>query len=76
MSTAYILVQCAPGVSRISGEIAAIRGVLATEDLTGPYDVIVRAEARSLAELASQVMRRIQAIPGVMRTLTCPVPTL
>jgi DNA-binding Lrp family transcriptional regulator len=41
--------------------------------LTGPYDVIVRAEARNIDALGQLVVSRIQAINGVTRTLTCPV---
>ena len=74
MVTAYILVQCAPGVPQASAEISDIRGVVSAEDVSGPYDVIVRAEARSLDELAQKIMVPIQGIPGVTRTLTCPIP--
>jgi DNA-binding Lrp family transcriptional regulator len=74
MVTAYILVQCAPGVPQVSSEISDIKGVTSAEDVSGPYDVIVRAEARSLDELAQKIMVPIQGIPGVTRTLTCPIP--
>ncbi len=43
------------------------------EDVTGPYDVIVLAEAPSLDVLAKLVVRKIQDVGGVTRTLTCPV---
>jgi hypothetical protein len=39
----------------------------------GPYDVIVRAEARNLDELGKLVVARVQAVDGITRTLTCPV---
>jgi DNA-binding Lrp family transcriptional regulator len=41
--------------------------------LAGPYDIIVRAEARSIDALGRLVVSRIQAISGVTRTLTCSV---
>jgi DNA-binding Lrp family transcriptional regulator len=41
--------------------------------VTGPYDVIVRAEARNLDELGQLVVARVQAVDGITRTLTCPV---
>ena len=44
--------------------------------MTGPYDVIVRAEASDVDELGKMVVSRIQAIPGITRTLTCPVVKL
>jgi len=48
-------------------------GVQHAYPLTGPYDVIVRAEARNIDSLGQLVVSRIQAITGVTRTLTCPV---
>jgi DNA-binding Lrp family transcriptional regulator len=43
------------------------------EDVVGPYDVIVRAEARNIDELGKLVVARVQAVDGITRTLTCPV---
>ena len=53
--------------------IADVKGVTAAEDVTGPYDVIVRAEARNVDELGKLVVAKVQAIDGITRTLTCPV---
>jgi DNA-binding Lrp family transcriptional regulator len=41
--------------------------------VSGPYDVIARADAQSLDELGKLVVATIQSVPGVTRTLTCPV---
>jgi DNA-binding Lrp family transcriptional regulator len=72
--TAYILVQTEVGKAvRVAEDIAAIEGVQLAEDVTGPYDVIVRAEARDIDELGQLVVARVQAIDGITRTLTCPV---
>jgi DNA-binding Lrp family transcriptional regulator len=43
------------------------------EDVTGPYDVIVRASAENVDELGKLVAAQIQAVDGITRTLTCPV---
>ena len=43
------------------------------EDVTGPYDVIVRAEAKNVDELGKLVVAKIQGVEGITRTLTCPV---
>ena len=53
--------------------IAEIAGVTQAEDVTGPYDVIVRAEANNVDELGKLVVAKIQAVAGITRTLTCPV---
>jgi DNA-binding Lrp family transcriptional regulator len=74
---AYILVQTEVGkAARVAEDIVAVEGVLLAEDVTGPYDVIARAEARNLDELGKLVVARVQAIDGITRTLTCPVVRL
>jgi DNA-binding Lrp family transcriptional regulator len=71
---AYILVQTDVGViGDVAGEIASIKGVVAAEAVTGPYDVIAKAEANSLDQLGVLVIKQIQSVAGVTRTLTCPV---
>ena len=71
---AYILIQTDVGViGDVAGEIATIKGVMAADAVTGPYDVIARAEATSLDELGRMVIQKIQSVAGVSRTLTCPV---
>ena len=72
--SAYILIQTEVGkAAAVAEEIAGIDGVANAEDVTGPYDVIVRAEAESMDELGKLVVARVQAVSGITRTLTCPV---
>jgi len=71
---AYILIQTEVGkAAAVAREIAAVPGVTLSEDVTGPYDVIVRAEAASVDELGRFVVAKVQSVPGITRTLTCPV---
>jgi DNA-binding Lrp family transcriptional regulator len=71
---AYILIQTEVGkAADVAREIAGVSGVTLAEDVTGPYDVIVRAEAGNVDELGQLVVARVQAIAGITRTLTCPV---
>jgi DNA-binding Lrp family transcriptional regulator len=71
---AYILIQTEVGkAAAVATEIASIKGVTMAEDVTGPYDVIVRAEARNVDELGKLVVAKVQGVPGITRTLTCPV---
>jgi DNA-binding Lrp family transcriptional regulator len=71
---AYILIQTEVGqAAAVASAISAIPGVTSAEDVTGPYDVIVRAEANSVDELGKLVVARVQGVPGITRTLTCPV---
>ena len=77
MVHAYILVQTEVGqAAAVAKEIALISGVLAAEDVTGPYDVIVRAEADDVDNLGRLVVAKVQGVPGITRTLTCPVVNL
>ena len=71
---AYVLIQTEVGkAAQVAEEVAGLEGVVAAEDVTGPYDVIVRAEAPTVDELGKLVVARIQAVDGITRTLTCPV---
>lgn len=74
---AYVLIQTEVGkAAMVAQAIRAIPGVTLADDVTGPYDVIVRAEASTMDELGKLVVAQIQAVPGVSRTLTCPVVNL
>ncbi|MGQ0626138.1 MAG: Lrp/AsnC ligand binding domain-containing protein, partial [Sporichthyaceae bacterium] len=63
---AYILIQTEVGkAADVARAITDIAGVTQAEDVTGPYDVIVRAEAASVDELGKLVVARIQPVPGI-----------
>ena len=71
MLGAYILIQAEIGAAAsIADQVAAVPGVLAAVGVTGPYDVIVRAEAENAEELGDLVVARIQRIEGI----TTPSP--
>jgi DNA-binding Lrp family transcriptional regulator len=74
---AYILIQTELGrAAEVSRTAGTMPGVISADDVTGPYDVIVRAEAADVDELGRMVVSRIQAIDGITRTLTCPIVNL
>jgi DNA-binding Lrp family transcriptional regulator len=74
MVSAYILIQTEVGkATHVTKTVDAIEGVVQVDGVTGPYDVIARAEAPSLDDLGKLVIQRIQSVAGVSRTLTCPV---
>ena len=75
--TAYVLIQTEVGKeANVATQVREIDGVFSAEDVTGPYDVIVRAEAGSVDELGRMVVSHIQLIEGITRTVTCPVVNL
>ena len=71
---AYVLIQTDIGkAAHVADQLAGIDGVDLSEAVTGPYDVIVRVEAPSMNDLGRMVVRDIQQIEGITRTITCPV---
>jgi DNA-binding Lrp family transcriptional regulator len=77
MVEAIVLVQIKAGESSsVAQAIGGVGGVTEAYVVTGPYDVIARAEADNLDELGRMVVTSIQAVEGVTRTLTCPILSL
>ncbi len=71
---AYVLIQTDVGkAAQVAEQVSAIAGVVVAEGVTGPYDVIARAEAPSMNDLGRMVVRDIQRIEGITRTITCPI---
>ncbi|NIA25867.1 MAG: Lrp/AsnC family transcriptional regulator [Gammaproteobacteria bacterium] len=74
MVQAYVLIQTEVGKAAQVAEAARrIEGVEHADDVTGPYDVIVKAAAETVDLLGKLVVARIQSIEGITRTLTCPI---
>jgi DNA-binding Lrp family transcriptional regulator len=75
--SAFVLIQTEVGkAAQVANEVREIDGVVSADDVTGPYDVIARAESDSVDELGKMVVSRVQMIDGITRTLTCPVVNL
>jgi DNA-binding Lrp family transcriptional regulator len=74
MVSAYILIQTEVGkASQVTDQVKGIEGVIAVDPVTGPYDVVARAEAADLDQLAKGTVMPMQELDGITRTLTCPV---
>ncbi len=74
MVHAYILIQTEVGkAAAVASAIAILDGVTSAEGVTGPYDVIVRAEASNVDELGKLVVAKVQAVDGITRTVSCTV---
>jgi DNA-binding Lrp family transcriptional regulator len=72
--SAYILIQTEVGkAATVATQVREVDGVSSADDVTGPYDVIARAEAETVDELGRMVVSKVQMIDGITRTLTCPV---
>ncbi|MFQ5965979.1 MAG: Lrp/AsnC family transcriptional regulator [Acidimicrobiia bacterium] len=74
MVQAYVLIQTEVGkAAQVADEVRKIPGVESADDVTGPYDVIVRVSADDVDALGKLVVARVQGIEGIVRTLTCPI---
>lgn len=72
--SAYILIQTEVGkAASVAGEVRQIPGVVAADDVTGPYDVVVRVESETMDDLGRLVVSRVQMLDGITKTTTMPV---
>ncbi len=77
MAIAYILIQTEVGkAEQVARNVRSIAGVREAENVTGPYDVVVKVEAEGVDQLGRLVVSEIQMVQGITRTLTCPVVRL
>jgi hypothetical protein len=71
---AYVLIQTEVGRAEVvAKQLAALPGVVSAEYVTGPYDVVLRISADTLAALQADVVPSVQQVSGITRTLTCPI---
>jgi DNA-binding Lrp family transcriptional regulator len=74
---AYILIQTEVGkAATVTAALRQLPGVLDAAAVAGPYDVVARAQAPGIDELAKLVTTRVQALDGVARTTSCPIVRL
>ncbi|MET0275358.1 MAG: Lrp/AsnC ligand binding domain-containing protein [Acidimicrobiia bacterium] len=75
--TAYVLIQTEVGqAERVASAAREISGVIAADNVAGPYDVIVKAESSTLDDLGKLVLSEVQKVDGITRTFTCPIVNL
>ena len=74
MVSAYILIQTEVGkAGQVTERVKEIEGVVVVDPVTGPYDIVARAEAADLDVLAKGTVMPMQELEGITRTLTCPI---
>ena len=57
----------------VAESVRQIEGIVFADIVTGPYDIIAKADVDTMDALGRVVVRNVQLAPGVNRTLTCPV---
>jgi DNA-binding Lrp family transcriptional regulator len=60
-------------VRQVSRDLKKIKGVRSVHVVTGPYDIVVFVEAKSLDALSSTVVEDIHKVKGVVDTNTAIV---
>lgn len=71
---AFIFLQVHAGTDgRVARRVADLPGVTSVDVVTGPHDIVIRAEADSIDELGKRILRPMGDIDGIARTLTCPI---
>jgi len=75
MVEAYVLIQTKVGdAGRVARDLRRLPGIISTDPVTGPYDVVARVEGSDLDDLGNVVAIHVQGIEGITRTLTCVIP--
>jgi uncharacterized protein with GYD domain len=70
---AFMLIQTEVGRAEVvAKQIAALTGVVSSEYVTGPYDVVVRVGAAD-DDAMPPIVAAVQGVEGITRTLTCPI---
>ncbi|MCD6248153.1 MAG: Lrp/AsnC ligand binding domain-containing protein [Hadesarchaea archaeon] len=74
MVEAYILITAAIGkVKEVARKLKELDNIKSVRVVTGPYDIIVLAEAKDLTTLTNTVVEDIHRISGVVDTNTAIV---
>ena len=69
---AFVLIETEVGKTReVATAIKKLKVVESVDSVTGPYDIIVIIEAKSLNDIGELVTGSIHPISGISRTVTC-----
>jgi len=77
MVEAFVLIQTEQGkMAQVAEKVQEIEGVDDVDVVAGPYDVIAHLSAEEIDAIGKLIVSEVQTVPGVIRTLTCPVVRL
>ena len=72
VAKAFVLIETAVGRAKeVAAALGKLEGVKSVDTVTGPYDIIVIAEAETLNDIGDLVTGKIHPISGISRTVTC-----
>ena len=71
---AYVLIQTEIGYSlKVLPALREVSQVKRADGVIGPYDIVALVDSSDIDGIGKVVVESIQIIPGVTRTLTCPL---
>ena len=74
---AYIFINIgSKNVTKVLTKLREVKGVRSAEAVTGPYDIIVKAETEDMDAMGELVTQNILTIEGIDRTLSSIVLNL
>jgi DNA-binding Lrp family transcriptional regulator len=70
--SAYILIRTeADKTKGAFDSLTKLKGVKVAHTVTGPFDIILLVEAKTLHELGDVILTKIRGVEGISRTMTC-----
>jgi len=70
--SAFVLIRTEADKTKSAfGVLTKIKGVKMAHTVTGPFDIILLIEAKTLHELGDVILSKIRGVEGVSRTMTC-----
>ncbi|MDI6755359.1 MAG: Lrp/AsnC ligand binding domain-containing protein [Thermodesulfobacteriota bacterium] len=70
--SAFVLIRTEADKTKGAFEtLTKLKGVKMAHTVTGPFDIILLVEARTLHELGDMILSKIRGVDGISRTMTC-----
>jgi DNA-binding Lrp family transcriptional regulator len=70
--SAYILIRAEADKTKSAFDtLTKLKGVKVAHTVTGPFDIILLVEAKTLHELGDVILTKIRGVEGISRTMTC-----
>ncbi|MCL4535709.1 MAG: Lrp/AsnC ligand binding domain-containing protein [Bacteroidetes bacterium] len=72
MQRAYVLIETVGGKSKeVADALRQVTGIVASDVVTGPYDVICVAQGADANSIGRLVLSEIRSVQGISKTMTC-----
>ncbi len=71
---AYVLINTQIGkTQKVAEELKKIPEVKKIDIIMGPYDIIIEIEVSAYEDISEILLNKLQNIPAIHHTMTCPV---